>query len=131
MAPRAAFRATSTPGATVGRTVVGAGVGDAVGYAAGLAVGVAVVGGAPYPGVAAEPGLPHAASSAGARISSNAFLIIGSLLSHRVVDIAHKNLSRERDIPSQFGYIDFCFGASLGRQPGGAVVWSAACPACW
>src|SRR5436309_15669072 len=129
MAPRAAFRATSTPGATVGRTVVGAGVGDAVGYAAGLAVGVAVVGGAPYPPGAAEPGLPHAASSAGARISSKAFLIIGSLLSHRVVDIAHKNLSRERDIPLPLGYIDSCFGARLGRQPGGAVVRTAAWPA--
>src|SRR5438552_10472574 len=74
MAPRVAFRATSTPGATVGRTVVGA-VGVAVGDEVGLAVGVAVVGGAPYPPGAAEPGLPHAASSAGARISSNAFLI--------------------------------------------------------
>src|SRR2546421_10696268 len=102
MAPRAAFRATSTPGATVGRTVVGAGVGVAVGDVAG--VGVAVADGAPYPPGAAEPGLPHAASSAGARISSNAFLIFGSLLSHRMVDIAHKNLSRERDILIEFGY---------------------------
>src|SRR5438094_1772029 len=127
MAPRLEFRATSTPGATVGRTVVAAGVGVA---GDGVAAGVAVAGGAPYPpGVAAEPGLPHAASSAGARISSNAFLIIGSLLSHRVVDIAHKNLSRERDIPNQFGYIDSCFGARLGRQPGGAVVRTAAWPA--
>src|SRR5947209_5498047 len=94
MAPRRAFRATDTPGATAGRTVVGAGV------------GVAVVVGAPYPpGVAAEPGLPQAASSAGARISSNAFLIIGSLLSHRLVDIIRKNLSRKRDIPRRSGIL--------------------------
>src|SRR5436309_12778077 len=73
MAPRAAFRATSTPGATVGRTVVGAGVGVAVGDVAGLAVAVADA--APYPPGAAEPGLPHAASSTGARISSKVFLI--------------------------------------------------------
>src|SRR2546421_1065496 len=104
MAPRSPFRATKTPGARVGRTVVGAGVDVAVGDVAGLAVGVAVADGAPYPPGAAEPGLPHAASSAGARISSNAFLIFGSLLSHRMVDIAHKNLSRERDIPIEFGY---------------------------
>jgi len=102
MAPRLALRATSTPGATVGRTVVAAGVGVA---GDGVAAGVAVAGGAPYPpGVAAEPGLPHAASSAGARSSSNAFLIFGSLPSHVVVDIAHKNLSRERDIPIKLGY---------------------------
>src|SRR5256714_635883 len=75
MAPRAAFRATSTPGATVGRTVVGAGVGVAVGDVAGLAGAGGGAGGAPYPPGAAEPGLPHAASSTGARISSKDFLI--------------------------------------------------------
>src|SRR2546428_1522128 len=76
MAPRGAFRATNTPGATVGRTVVGAGVCVAVGDEVGLIVGVAVAGGAPYPpGLAAEPGLPQAASSTGARISSKALLI--------------------------------------------------------
>src|SRR2546430_14728094 len=104
MAPRAAFRATSTPGATVGRTVVGAGVGVAVGDVAGLAVAVAAAGGAPYPPGAAEPGLPHAASSTGARISSKVFLIGWFPPESSHGRIADKNLSRERDIPIKLGY---------------------------
>src|SRR2546429_47540 len=129
MAPRAAFRATSTPGATVGRTVVGAGVDVAVGDVAGLAVSVAVADGAPYPPRAAEPGLPHAASSAGARISSKGFLIgwfppESSHGQHR----RQESFSRARYSGSARVYWSCC-GARLGRQPGGAVVRTATRPA--
>src|SRR5438552_430774 len=86
--------ATKTVG--VARGGAGAGVGVAVGVGAGVGVALAVadtvaVGTVDGAGPA-TPGVPQAASNAGATKASSRFLLIHYHLDHR-------NLARERDIP--------------------------------
>src|SRR2546430_17189870 len=83
--------ATRTVGATRGGA--GVGVGIAVGVGVALAVADTVAVGLVDGAEPATPGVPQAASNAGAIKVNSTFLVIRYHLDHR-------NLARERDIPN-------------------------------